>query len=200
MSPTGTLARSDAGRRVTECIALLRGINVGKAKRIAMSDLREIFLKLGHGNVRTLLNSGNVLFDCSRPNTEKLALAVQNSIIAACGFSASVTVVTAANLAFIVRENPLLRIAKDPSRHFVAFVRHADALAPLRSLLDESWKPDALAIGPRAAYLWCADGALESRLSQKFARLAGETVTTRNWATVLKLLTASAPSEGASSK
>jgi len=176
---------------VTECIALLRGINVGKAKRIAMSDLRELFVKLGHGKVRTLLNSGNVLFDCSRPNTEKLALAIQSAIVAACGFSASVTVVTAANLAVIVRENPLLRVAKDPSRHLVAFVGNARALVPLRPLLDESWKPDALAIGPRAAYLWCVDGVLDSKLSQKFARLAGETVTTRNWATVLKLLSAS---------
>jgi uncharacterized protein (DUF1697 family) len=178
---------------VTECIALLRGINVGKAKRIAMGDLRELFVKLGHGKVRTLLNSGNVLFDCSRPNTEKLALAIQNAIVDACGFSASVTVVTAANLAVIVRENPLLRVAKDPSKHLVAFVGHARALAPLRPLLDESWKPDALAIGPRAAYLWCADGVLDSKLAQKFAQLAGETVTTRNWATVLKLLSASKP-------
>jgi uncharacterized protein (DUF1697 family) len=176
---------------MTECIALLRGINVGKAKRIAMKDLRDLFIKLGHGKVRTLLNSGNVLFDCSRPDTEKLARAIQNSIVSACGFSASVTVVTAANLAVIVRENPLLRVAKDPSKHLVAFVGHARALVPLRSLVDESWKPDALAIGPRAAYLWCADGVLDSKLAQKFARLAGETVTTRNWATVLKLLAAS---------
>jgi len=101
--------------------------------------------------------------------------------------------VTAANLAVIVRENPLLRVAKDPSKHLVAFVGHSRVLVPLRPLLDESWKPGALAIGPRAAYLWCADGVLDSKLAQKFAQLAGETVTTRNWATVLKLLSASKP-------
>jgi uncharacterized protein (DUF1697 family) len=179
---------------VTECIALLRGINVGNAKRIAMSDLRQLFVKLGHSKVRTVLNSGNVLFDCNRPNTEKLAQAIQGAIVAASGFSARVTVVTAANLAVIVRENPLLHVAKDPSRHLVGFVSHSRALVPLRPLLDESWTPDALAIGPRAAYLWCVAGALDSKLSQRFSRLAGETVTTRNWATVLKLFSASTSS------
>jgi hypothetical protein len=59
---------------MTECIALLRGINVGRAKRIAMADLRGLFVDLGHKEVRTLLNSGNVLFQCARPNTGKLAL------------------------------------------------------------------------------------------------------------------------------
>jgi uncharacterized protein (DUF1697 family) len=87
--------------------------------------------------------------------------------------------------------NPLLRVVKDPSRHLIAFVAHPRALDPLRSMLEESWTPDALAIGAGAAYLWCAAGVLDSKLSQAFARRAGEAVTTRNWATVLKLHAAS---------
>ena len=175
---------------MTECIALLRGINVGRAKRIAMADLRELFADLGHENVRTLLNSGNVLFRCARPNTGKLALAVQKAITDTCGFSAAVTVLTARNLAIIIRENPLLPVAVDPSKHLVAFVAQPSSLVPLRPLMKESWAPDALAIGSHAAYLWCAAGVIDSRLSQAFARRARETVTTRNWATVLKLLAA----------
>jgi uncharacterized protein (DUF1697 family) len=176
---------------VTECIALIRGINVGRAKRVAMADLRELFTGLGHTNVRTLLNSGNVLFRCTRPNTGKLALSIQNAIADTCGFSAKVVVITAEDLAAIVRENPLLRIATDPARHLVAFVAHPRMLVPLRSLLNEPWAPSEVAISPRAAYLWCVDGILDGKLSQIFARRAGETVTTRNWATVLKLLAAS---------
>jgi uncharacterized protein (DUF1697 family) len=176
---------------MTECIALLRGINVGRAKRIAMAQLRDLFVDLGHENVRTLLNSGNVLFRCGRANTGQLALAIQDAIADTCGFSTSVTVITAANLAAIVRDNPLLRVVKDPSRHLVAFVAHPRALDPLRSMLKESWAPDALAIGVGAAYLWCASGVLDSKLSQAFARRGGEAVTTRNWATVLKLHAAS---------
>jgi uncharacterized protein (DUF1697 family) len=116
---------------------------------------------------------------------------MQNAIADACGFSASVTVVTATNLAAIVRENPLPHVAVDPAKHLVAFVAHPRSLVPLRSLMEDSWEPDALAFGSRAAYLWCAAGVLDSKLSQMFARRAGETVTTRNWATVLKLLAAS---------
>jgi uncharacterized protein (DUF1697 family) len=176
---------------VIECIALIRGVNVGRAKRIAMSDLSRLVSDLGHRNVRTLLNSGNVLFECSRPDPGKLALALQNAIIEAHGFSAPVAVVTAKDLQVIVRENPLLHLATDPARHMVAFVAQARSLEPLRSLLKERWDPDALAIGSRAAYLWCADGVLDSKLSKTFARQAGDHVTTRNWATVLKLLAAS---------
>lgn len=176
---------------MTECIALLRGINVGRAKRIAMADLRRLFEGLGHENVRTLLNSGNVVFRCARPSTAKLAFDIQSAISDQCGFSSAVTVLTAANLAAIVRDNPLLKVAKDPARHLVAFVAQPSSLIPLRMLLKESWAPDALAIGSKAAYLWCAAGVLDSRLSQMFARQAGETVTTRNWATVLKLHAAS---------
>ncbi len=53
---------------MTECVALIRGINVGRGKRIAMADLRGMVAELGHTNVRTLLNSGNVLFQSKRPN------------------------------------------------------------------------------------------------------------------------------------
>ena len=176
---------------MTECIALLRGINVGRAKRIAMAQLRGLFVDLGHENVRTVLNSGNVLFRCGRANPGQLALAIQNAIADTCGFSASATVITAANLTAIVRANPLLRVVKDPSRHLVAFVAHPRALDPMRSMVAQSWTPDALAIGAGAAYLWCAAGVLESKLSQAFARQVGEAVTTRNWATVLKLHAAS---------
>jgi uncharacterized protein (DUF1697 family) len=83
------------------------------------------------------------------------------------------------------------RATKDPSRHFIAFVANPKSLVPLRGLMAESWAPDVLAISSQAAYLWCVAGALDSKLSQMFARRAGETVTMRNWATVLKLLAAS---------
>ncbi|MGB6310066.1 MAG: DUF1697 domain-containing protein [Steroidobacteraceae bacterium] len=176
---------------MAECIALLRGINVGRAKRIAMADLRNLIEGLGHENVRTLLNSGNVLFRCARPNTARLALAIQAAVLDKCGLSAPVTVLTAATLAAVIRENTLLKIAKDPARHLVAFVAQPSSLLPLGTLLKESWTPEALAIGSNAAYLWCAGGVLDSKLLQMFARRAGETITTRNWATVLKLQQAS---------
>jgi uncharacterized protein (DUF1697 family) len=172
---------------MAECIALIRGINVGRARRISMSDLRELFAGLGHRNVRTLLNSGNVLFQSPRPSVRKLARAVEDAISAKRDFSTSVIVLTAAQLAKIVHDNPLLHLANDPARHLVAFAADPDLLVPLRALLKESWSPEAIAISSRAAYLWCASGILDGKLSRAFARNAGDKVTTRNWATVLKL-------------
>jgi uncharacterized protein (DUF1697 family) len=172
---------------VSQCIALIRGINVGRGKRVSMDDLRGLVTDLGHTNVRTLMNSGNVLFQSKRPNTAKLSAGIEAAITANCGFSAMVTVITALELASIIDENPLLNVAKDHSRHLVAFVAHPKLLAPLRPMLKEIWTPDSLAIGSRAAYLWCSTGILEGKLNLAFARKAGASVTTRNWATVLKL-------------
>jgi uncharacterized protein (DUF1697 family) len=172
---------------VSECIALIRGINVGRGKRVSMADLRGLVAGLGHTNVRTLMNSGNVLFQSKRPNTAKLSAGIEAAIMAKCGFSAMVTVITALELASIIDENPLLKIAEDHSRHLVAFVVHPRLLAPLRPMLKEIWTPDSLAIGSRAAYLWCSTGVLEGKLNLAFARKAGASFTTRNWATVLKL-------------
>jgi uncharacterized protein (DUF1697 family) len=169
------------------CIALIRGINVGRGKRVAMSDLRDLMVDLGHTNVRTLLNSGNVLFQSKRPSVAKIGAAIEAAITAKCGFSASVMVITAQELDRIVDENPLLHTVKDHSKHVVAFVAHPKHLEPLRAMLEESWTPDVLAITQRAAYLWCAAGLLDGKLIQAFGRNARATVTTRNWATVLKL-------------
>lgn len=177
---------------MTECIALLRGINVGKAKRIAMADLRALVAGLGHARVRTVLNSGNVLFGAARGDTARLAAAIEAAIAARCGFASRVVVVTAADLAAIVRENPLLDVATNPSRLLVAFVAKPAALDAAGPLLREPWAPDALAVGSRAAYLWCPDGVIDSRLAQAFGRQLGEAATTRNWSTVLKLQAAAA--------
>jgi len=173
--------------RMNECIALLRGVNVGRTKRIAMADLRALIEALGHTNVRTVLNSGNVVFQAARPHTARIATAIETALEGRFGWRATTMVVTADELGAIIRENPLAQIADDASRHLVAFVASPATLTKAKLLLAQSWTPDALAVGKRAAYLWCADGLIESRLAQAFARSAGDAATTRNWATVLKL-------------
>jgi uncharacterized protein (DUF1697 family) len=181
LSTNGTSARKRA-----ECIALLRGINVGKAKRIAMADLRDLVEELGFTNVRTLLNSGNVVFSAARQSPNKIAAAIEASIERRCGFSSKVVVVEAAALDEIVATNPLRKVATDPSKHLVAFST-SSAWTSVKPLLGQTWAPDQLAIVGNAAYLWCAKGILASKLAPAFMRAAGEQATTRNWATVLKL-------------
>lgn len=172
---------------MTHCIALLRGINVGRAKRVAMADLRALFEALGYVDVRTLLNSGNVVFRAPRTDVTVLAPAIEVAISARFGFCVPVVLLTADELEAVVAENPLPKAGGDPSKHLVAFVSDVVALEQAKALLRESWAPDVLAVGGRAAYLWCATGIIESRLAQAFSRVAGDAATTRNWSTVLKL-------------
>jgi uncharacterized protein (DUF1697 family) len=178
---------------MTTCIALLRGVNVGRARRLAMADLRELVEGLGHTNVRTLLNSGNVVFDARRVNVGKIAQSVEAAITDKFGFSATVVVLTAADLGGVILENPLQAAATDPSKYLVAFVSSTTSLAKAKPLLARSWTPEALAVGKRAAYVWCANGIIESKLLLAFGRVTGGVATTRNWATILKLQAAASP-------
>src|SRR6187455_453211 len=97
-------------------VALLRGINVGTAKRVAMADLRELVEGLGFGDVRTLLNSGNVVFTAKGKAAVDAAARIEQGLTTRCGVSARVTVVSAAELAEAVARNPLGKLADDPSR------------------------------------------------------------------------------------
>jgi hypothetical protein len=172
-------------------IALLRGINVGRAKRIAMADLRDCVAGMGFSGVRTLLNSGNVLFEAdpklSRRSPSGIARELHQEIQRRFGISSRVVVLTAADLAAVIQENHLTAILNDPSRLLVAFVEDSAVLKEIGSLKQMTWGSDQLAVGSRAAYLWCAGGILDSPLFRAFSRLTGERVTTRNWATVIKL-------------
>src|SRR5262245_11897777 len=166
-------------------IVLLRGINVGKAKRIAMADLRALIEGLGCRDVRTLLNSGNVVCTTSKP--DGLAARVQKAIASKLDVTARVTGISADELAEVVRGNPLLDVATDPSRLLVAFLADPNDRPKLVALAKQDWKPEAVAVGARAAYLWMPDGVIESRVAKALDKSLGDAVTSRNWTTVLKL-------------
>ncbi len=171
-------------------VALLRGINVGKAKRIAMADLRALLEAMGYAEVRTLLNSGNVVFTPARkamPQGE-LALRIETTLLAELGVASRVTVLTAAEFGSILADNPLrAAAAAEPSRFLFAIPRDPADLALLKSQAREDWSPETLALGPRAAYLHCPAGTLAGRLATVVDRTLGDRVTARNAATMEKL-------------
>lgn len=170
-----------------QCIALFRGINVGKAKRVSMADLRKLFESLGYSDVSTLLNSGNVVFTTSADSPTKAAGRIETALTAKHGMSARVTVLTAKDLNTIVAENPLLDVADNPSRFLVSVVRDKRELQKLDALTRKQWGDEAFAVGARVAYLWCPHSILESPLADAVGRALGDGVTARNWATILKL-------------
>ena len=168
-------------------VALIRGINVGKAKRVAMADLRALVEKLGYSNARTLLNSGNVVFDAGRAAASTVAKRFEEGMAAKLKVPARVTVLTGAEFATVVEENPLGAVADNPSRLLVAFLTDPKDRARLLPLARQAWKPEALGLGSRAAYIWCPAGMLESPLTEAVGRALGAATTTRNWATVTKI-------------
>jgi len=166
-------------------VALFRGINVGKAKRFAMADLRALIEGLGYRDVVTLLNSGNVVFSIPAKIRGQPGPRIEQALAAQLGVSARVTVMTAAEVRAVVAQNPLE--ATDPARFLVAVLRDPADRARLAPLVREDWGDDAIALGARVAYLWCAGGILESKLLVAIGRALGDGVTTRNWGTMLKL-------------
>jgi uncharacterized protein (DUF1697 family) len=173
-------------------VVLLRGINVGRSIRVAMADLRALVERLGYHDVRTVLNSGNVLFSGPRAPAARVAGRVERALEARLGVPVRVVVLTARELANAVAANPLVEMASDPSRLVLAVPSTPRALKSLKPLLDMDWAPEAIAAGPRAAYFWCPEGFHDSPVAEAVSRALGDGVTMRNWATVGKLLALSA--------
>ncbi|MCA1684486.1 MAG: DUF1697 domain-containing protein [Planctomycetia bacterium] len=170
-------------------VALLRGVNVGRAKRMAMADLRAVVGSLGYVGVQTLLNSGNLVFSAPGAAPYDDAARIETAIEDRLGVSARVTVLTDRELATAVRDNPLLDVADDPSRLLVAVLTDPADRPRLDPLLGQEWAPEVLALGARVAYLWCPDGVLAGRLPGAVGRVLGDAVTMRNWSTLTKLHT-----------
>ncbi len=168
-------------------VALLRGINVGRAKRVAMADLRALVEGLGYGDVRTLLNSGNVVFSAPRTARGDPASRIEKAMAERLGVSARVITIDAKLLAAIVRNNPLQRFTSEPSRFLVSVLADPQDRKLLKPLEGQSWGKEALGVGPRAVYQWCPDGILKSPLATEVARLLRDRVTARNWTTITKL-------------
>ncbi|HEX9105651.1 MAG TPA: DUF1697 domain-containing protein [Longimicrobiales bacterium] len=169
-------------------VVLLRGINVGPAKRVPMAELRALIEALGYANARTLLNSGNALFDAPGVPAEEAAERIERGVLERVGVSARVLVVPAATLAEAVAANPLVGLAGDPSRLFVGFLWPDARLDRLQRVTEREWSPEALALGQHAVYVWVPEGFSRSPLMEAVNRALGDGVTMRNWATTLKLL------------
>ena len=85
--------------------------------------------------------------------------------------------------------NPLTGVATDPTRMFAAFLYDPADAVRLAALARQTWKPEALALGERVAYIWSPKGLIESKATEAVGRALGDGVTIRNWATVVKLRT-----------
>jgi uncharacterized protein (DUF1697 family) len=170
---------------VTRYVALLRGINVGKARQVGMAGLREGLAARGYGEVRTHLRSGNVLLD-SRLGEERLTRELATAIEELAGFPVPVVLRTAAELADVLARDPLGDRATDPARYSVTFL----PAAPAREKVAELPPADGgeYVLDGRDLFLWLPDGMSRSPMGTwPWDRLLGVPGTNRNWNTVAAL-------------
>ena len=168
-------------------VALFRGINVGKAKRIAMGDLRALLDKLGYADVATLLNSGNAVFTANAEPAATHAARIREAVQKKLGVDALVIVKSAKDVAAIVAGNALAKHATDDSKLLIAVTNDARGLAKVRVLAAQAWGAEKRHIGKHAAYLWCANGILESKVAVALLKGLEDAGTTRNWGTLNKI-------------
>ena len=178
----------------TTWVVLLRGINVNPTTRVAMADLRSLLAGLGYGDVRTLLQSGNVLLSSpQRPSVGP----IESAIAAQTGVRSRVIVLSLREFSAIATANPLLDVSADEprvdlSKLVITFFGGDIVPAEVERPSDADLSPERLVIRPRAIYQWCPQGILQSELTPAWWRQFGPVATTRNVRTVNRLLAAAA--------
>lgn len=167
-------------------VGLLRAVNVGK-RQVPMARLRSVCEELGHTEVETLLQSGNVVFTAAKADPA----AIEEALAAEFGFDVPVIVRTGAQLQKVIDANPFSKQAKaDPKTVHVAFASGPVKKGLLADVDTERYAPDEFAPGKAEVYLHYPNGSGRSKLTlQVFEKPLGLDLTARNWNTVLKLRT-----------
>jgi uncharacterized protein (DUF1697 family) len=169
-------------------IALLRGINLGARNRVSMPELRELLTGLGHEDVKTLLQSGNIVLT-SDETGEQLEQALETVIAKELGVESRVVVRTTRELAGVVKRDPFTGVADDPKRYQVSFLSAKPEAALVKALEAADVAPEQVAVSGREIYAWHPEGIQRSPLAKLLTdSKLGVTATARNWNTVLKLL------------
>ena len=173
-------------------VALLRGVNVG-GRSVSMRELRELVGRLGHEDVRTYIQSGNVLFRSRHDDAGALADELRAAIEAELGHRVTVVLRTPAELARVLAANPYAaRATTTPV--YVTFLDAVPDAARREDLDAAAGSPDEFTICGREAYVWCPRGYGRTVLSNDFfERRLKVAATTRNWRTLTKLVELAGP-------
>lgn len=174
----------------TAFVALLRGVNVGLANRLAMAPLRAAFEAAGGREVETLLQSGNVVFAAPADQGEAIAARVRAEIARAFSIDAPIVLRDADAWRRLVADNPFLAAGVDPDILHIACLSTTPSVAQIARLEVQRSPPDAFAVVGANVYLSLPNGVARSKLTNAWldARL-GVVSTMRNWRTVAKLAT-----------
>jgi uncharacterized protein (DUF1697 family) len=170
-------------------ISLLRGINVGANRKIAMDELRALYESLGMAGAQTLLQSGNVVFQSELTNRRALARQLEEGIEQRFGFRPAVLLRTSDEWRAVISRNPLSAVHADPSKRVVMFLSDSPTQDAIDALVKGYTGPETIQVTGQEAYLYYPDGLGRSKLTNTFIeRKLSVTGTARNWNTVTRLL------------
>ena len=178
-------------------VALLRGINLGGHKKVAMADLRELVSSLGHADVATYIQSGNVVFSAEQSDTAALAAALEEAIAETIGVQARVVVLSREELDQVIRDNPYSDEPNPRAVHAVFLSGQpgpevAERIADAQQQVAQKGSRDTAEVIGRTIFLHTPDGYGRSDLAAEIVKLGQRKTdsvagTARNWATVTKL-------------
>jgi len=173
---------------MTTYVALLRGINVGGHTKVAMEDLRKLFAALGHGDARTYIQSGNVIFAAPGAEPSRLAKAIEKRIAQDLGVRVIVLLRTGDDLAEVLGHNPFSGRESDPTKLLVTFLAEAPGRERVAKLDKPAGEPAEFEVAGREVYLHCPNGYGRTKLNNAYIeKRLGVPATTRNWRVVTKL-------------
>lgn len=169
-------------------IALLRGINLGSRNRVPMAELREHLTGLGYGDVRTLLQSGNVVLDADMP-PERLAQEIEREVQARFDVRSPVVVRTCEQLAAVVALDPLRDVVTQDRLYQVSFLSAEPPAEAIEKIAAAELAPERFVHDGREIYAWHPNGIHSSPLAKLLSeQRLGVIATARNWRTTVKLL------------
>lgn len=169
-------------------IAFIRGINVGSHNRIAMPALRDALVDAGYADVRTYLQSGNVVLE-TRKSPARVARELERLLDAQFNLAVAVITRTREELAAVVDLNPLGKAPKDPKRYHVNFLDREPSKEIMRKLEDAAAGKEQVVLAGRELYVWYPNRSGRSKLAVLLSgKGLGVTATSRNWATVTNVL------------
>ena len=174
-------------------IALLRGINVGGHKKIKMADLRELLAALGLRNVRTILQSGNAIFDADENDLAALKTRLEDGIRDRFGFDVVCILRTADEFNSTLRNQPFTEAQlRQPNKAAIVFLSDAAQPAAIDRLLENNPGREVINAAERELFIYYTDGMARSKLDNKrIERALSVGTTIRNWNTcgrIVKLL------------
>jgi uncharacterized protein (DUF1697 family) len=177
------------GERALESyVALLRAVNLGAHNKVSMPALRALVEALGFEDVRTYVQSGNVVFKGAARDHGEVGRTIEDELERRLGLRVAVLLRGGGELAEILAGNPFVSGGTEPARLHVTFL--SDVPDPVRVLALDPGRspPDELRVAGREVYLHCPDGYGRSKLTNAYIeRALGVAATTRNWNTVTKL-------------